>query len=54
MEAREKNLIFTKSLLEKEQNRVNPSQKDIDMYKKWIKDDEKLIEKFKKDLMRGM
>lgn len=54
LEAREKSLIFTKSLLEKEQNRVNPSQKDIDMYKKWIKDDEKLIEKYKKDLMRGV
>ena len=54
LEAREKSLMISKSLLEKEQSKVNPNQKDIEMYKRWIKDSEKLVEKFKKDLMRGM
>ena len=45
--------MISKSLLEKEQSKANPNQKDIEMYKRWIKDSEKLVEKFKKDLMRG-
>lgn len=54
LEHHEKNLLLHKELLEKEINSLNPNQKYIDRYKIWIKDDEKHIEKYKKDLMKGL
>ena len=53
LEKEEKRLSFACNCLEKEQCSPNQNVKNIDMYKRWIKDSKIRIEKLKKDLMKG-